>query len=569
MTDEFININVDCAIKIQKEINSLNNNEDDVVNQEDYDNLRNLTKIICSPIYDENNYINGQFKQYKIDEETKNALIECCSKIEQISGLKKSDLDNYFIANIQLIINLRGNLISSENHVKILQSQCKDLYKQLKTCKNDCFNLNKMISEKEQDNQRLREKIKEQRPKKQNLQKNKSESKAIVVSQTINQNSEQNEKIVELEDIIKSKDIQLVDISKNLSETVLKNFEHEEKIKNIEKKLKEKTSLLNSTKNSSRSQINTLKVENDKLKAENETLIQENKKMLIDNESFKNIQAELIILKNQLESINKEYNMVLIEKKNLKFLNEKSSSDYSKLLVEYDKIKNIKTKYNSYITELDEYKRRYEELNINYLSINNGLTQSESKLLQVTTLLDEKNKMLDISEVNLKNAIEKIKTLESKINVYRPHPIDTKIMQKTSNIGSVYQISQKKYHNNGRRNRKFNGFTKNQPQINISSYATSQMTSPKVPQLIPITQEQFLQIQTYQPNQSTQLEHSNIIYNPYFKQYYNILSEGYEQDYFPYYMDSYPNYYDSNSYYNQPDDKQNSININNTEVEKN
>ena len=52
MTEEFINNNVDNTIKFLKEIHSSkNSNEDDVVSQEDYDNLRNLTKIMFSPIY--------------------------------------------------------------------------------------------------------------------------------------------------------------------------------------------------------------------------------------------------------------------------------------------------------------------------------------------------------------------------------------------------------------------------------------------------------------------------------------------------------------------------------------
>lgn len=595
MNEEFITSNVDNTIKFLKEIHSSkNNNEDDVVSQEDYDNLRNLTKIICSPIYDENNYIDGQFKRYEIDEETKINLLACCDKMEQFPGLKKSDFDNYFLTNIQIIINLRGSLISSENQIKMLQTQ-------INVIKNDCSNLYKMVCAKEEDNERLREKLKEQRSRKQNFLKNEPESTAIVLSQ--NKKGKQynlDEKLLELDNIIKDKENQLADISKNLSETVLKNFEYEEKIKNIGKKLKDSTNELVSAKNSYRSQLNMLKTENDKLKAENEKLKLENQKLSNDNKTFKNIQAELTTLKNQMESLNQEYNMVILEKKNIKFLNDKFSSDYSKLLVEFDKIKNIKKQYDNLVVEHDSYKRKYEELNVNYIAINTGLTQSENKILHLTgqledcnkiidtknKIIDEKNKIIDetnksltISEKNLKNSNQIIKTLESKVEISKPTPIDTKIISNVSNIGGVSQVGQTTNPGNRRKNRKSNGLVQNQSQVNISSYATSPMTSPKVPQLIPLTQEQFLQLQAYHQlktfqhlqyiqkiyansptslvNQSNGFNQVNYAGNPYSEesqaQVYGfgdtIGNDSFGQGYVPYFVDPNGNYVDSNGNY--------------------
>ncbi len=473
MDDESLNANVNNMIKLLKEKNCIQ--EDEPVTEADFNKLKDMSRAMTAPLFDDLNYHNGYFKPYQISETIRTELLNFYDTLESTNELNRKELENNFLTNIEMIINLRGTIINYESLTKNLNEQLKGYKVVLHRFEEANRNKDRQLSEL-------------------------TKRDTAKIKQWINKNMDSMEKIKLLEKTILQKDADLSTISTSCSELTISNNKLDEKLKKQEKKIREHGTVLSQLRKTHEQEIlakNTL-IEELKTKVGTIPQLQTEIKTLREQNSC--FTQEKLVLNSQIDKLTRDKNSI-------KFLHEKVQKDYAKLKTDFDQVNKLNSSYTDKLQNQEELNSRINQLVQElgeFESVKAKITDYQNRITQVENILAETNTKLIASQAQNASSISQINSLikEIEINKGEFEKQRTQLLNlQAQNImlsKSVYNGSSPKFTNQvGKQDsrRKNQNLKINTNQLNqTKSYQETQLYSP----------EQIAQIQNLQQVYSIQ-----------------------------------------------------------------
>ncbi len=443
---------------------------------------------MTAPLFDEVNYHNGFFKPYKIDEITAKNLLDFCDTLEQVPGINKKDFEVNFLSNVELIINLRGNIMSYEKVVLGLKEQLKGYQEVLHRAEEANRHKDKQLSEL---NRKDTAKIK----------------------QWISKNMDSMEKIKQLEKNISQKDEQINTISSSCTDLTRKNSELEDKFKKQEKKIREHGNVLNQLRASHKSELDSKNKEIEDIKNK---LTQMNH-YINENKTFK---EQLSLLNGERLNLNSNIDKITKDKNSIKFLHDKINKDYSNLKLDFDsknKLLQDKDKVEKQLGDkINQLTRQIEENNAQIIQSEKIKSEFENltrELVQVKTNNSTNEDI--IKNLELQNNTFKIQVEQLRMQLVQANADNITLSNKIRTMANISQSNTQIVNNPNSKNKSRNrNGQKNHVGLQVQTTQPAQINSEQLAQYQNLQQVHAIQQlklyqQLYLHNKNAQISNSN------------------------------------------------------------